>query len=235
MIKGNKSTVCITGASKGLGYSLVQTFLKESDFEIAAVTGHGEDLRKRLDSEPESERVHIIEANIGIDSGRREIRERINKMPELRVLIHNAGKLLFKPFLEITEKELIDIYKVNVFAPFHLTQELMPFMNRAHIIHISSIGGVDGSLKFAGLSAYSTSKAALNCLTEMLSEEFKDTENSFNCLALGSVSTEMFAAAFPGASASATPEVMADYIFRFALEAPKVMRGKIISLSRSNP
>lgn len=235
MIKGNKSTVCITGASKGLGYALVETFLKESDFEIAAVTGHGNELRKRLDSEVENERVHIIEANIGTDSGRREIRDRINKMPELRILIHNAGKLLFKPFLEITEKELKDIYNVNVFAPFHLTQELMPLMKRAHIIHVSSVGGVDGSLKFAGLSAYSTSKAALNCLTEMLSEEFKETNNSFNCLALGSVATEMFAEAFPGVLASATPEIMAKYIFQFAIEAPKVMRGKIISLSRSNP
>ena len=235
MIKGNKSTVCITGASKGLGYALVQTFLKESNFQIAAITRNGEELRKQLESEEERERVHIIEANIGVDSGRREVRDHINTMPELRILIHNAGKLIFKPFLEITEKELKDIYNVNFFAPFHLTQQLMPLMSRAHIIHISSIGGVDGSLKFGGLSAYSTSKAALNCLTEMLSEEFKETENSFNCLALGSVATEMFAAAFPGASASATPEIMAKYIFHFALQAPEVMRGKIISLSRSNP
>ncbi len=235
MIKGTNSTVCITGASKGLGYSLVQTFLKDSNFEIAAVTGHGNELRKRLDSELDIDRVHIIEANIGTNSGRREIRDRINKMSELRILIHNAGKLLFKPFLEIKEDELKDIYNVNVFAPFHLTQELMPLMKRSHIIHISSVGGVEGSVKFGGLSAYSTSKAALNCLTEMLSEEFKETENTFNCLALGSVATEMFAEAFPGVCASAMPETMAKYIFQFALEAPKVMRGKIISLSRSNP
>lgn len=235
MIKGNKNTVCITGASKGLGYALVQTFLQESDFEIAAITGHGDELRNKLSSVNNNNRIQIIEANIGTGSGRSKIRSQINEMPPLSILIHNAGKLLFKPFLEITEAELKDIYNVNVFAPFHLTQELMPFMKKAHIINISSIGGVDGSLKFAGLSAYSTSKAALNCLTEMLSEEFKDTDNSFNCLALGSVATEMFASAFPGASASATPELMAEYIYRFALDAPKVMRGKIISLSRSNP
>lgn len=235
MNKGKNMTVCITGASKGIGYSLVQTFLKESDFEIAAVTGHGDELRERLNSGAENSRIHIIESNICTDSGREEIYNQLKTMPDLGVLIHNAGKLLFKPFIEITEGELNDVYNVNLFAPFLLTQKLVPLMIQTHIIHISSVGGVEGSLKFGGLSAYSTSKAALNCLTEMLSEEFKETKNTFNCLALGSVATEMFAEAFPGASASATPEMMAHYIFQFALEAPKVMRGKIISLSRSIP
>ena len=90
--------------------------------------------------------------------------------------------LVHKPFSDITRNELRDVYEVNVFAPFLLTQVLLPYMNQCHVVCLSSIGGVENSLKFSGLSAYSSSKAALNCITQMLAEEFKDTEHSFNCL-----------------------------------------------------
>lgn len=235
MITENISTVCITGTSKGLGFALVQAFLKQTDCKIAAVTGNRNVLRKKLEGTESSDRVEVIEASITDESGRNMIHAVLKKMPELKILIHNAGKLLFKPFAEITEAELKDIYNVNVFAPFLLTQTLLPIMKNTHTIHISSVGGVDDSLKFPGLSAYSTSKAALNCLTQMLSEEFKDSENTFNCLAMGSVETEMFQSAFPGVSAASRPEEMASYIVSYAKRAPEVMRGKIISLSKSNP
>lgn len=231
----NKRTVCITGCGRGLGFELIKSFINDTDYHVAAITRNGSELKMKVDETQIKERVTIIEANIVTDEGRDTIYKELSTLPELGCLIHNAGKLLYKPFEEIQAKELEDIYKVNLFAPFLLTQKLLPLMKSTHTIMISSVGGVEGSMKFAGLSAYSTSKAALNCLTEMLSEEFKNTENVYNCLALGSVDTEMFSSAFPGATASSTPKDMADYIVSFAEKAPKVMRGKIISLSISNP
>lgn len=243
MNKKENRTVCITGCGRGLGYELMVSFLNETDLHVAAITRNGAVLQKKLDSSlltsRESawtkNRVTVIEADITTALGRDIIYGQLQNLPDLGYLIHNAGKLLFKPFKDIEEKELKDIYTINVFAPFLLTQKLLPLMDSTHTIAISSVGGVEGSMKFAGLSAYSTSKAALNCLTEMLSEEFKDTTNVFNCLALGSVDTEMFNAAFPGATASSTTKDMADYIVSYAQKAPKIMRGKIISLSISNP
>ena len=231
----NKRTVCITGCGRGLGYELIKSFINETNYHVAAVTRNGLKLKERIEKAGLKERVSVIEGDITTELGRDTLYEDIKDLPEMGCLIHNAGKLLFKPFEEIKEEELHDIYNVNVFAPFLLTQKLLPLMKNTHTIMISSVGGVEGSMKFAGLSAYSSSKAALNCLTEMLSEEFKDTANVFNCLALGSVDTEMFSTAFPGATASSTPKEMADYIVSFAEKAPKIMRGKIISLSVSNP
>lgn len=224
-------TVCITGASQGVGFGLVEAFLNNGDFKVVAVTRSGEKLKSKVSHS----QLHIIECDVTTEQGREDLFNGLSALPPLSVLIHNAGALLYKPFPEITEKELNAIYNVNVFAPFLLTQKLLPIMNATHTIHISSVGGVEGSLKFAGLSAYSSSKAALNCLTEMLSEEFKNTDNVFNCLALGSVDTEMFAQAFPGASASSSVSEMAAYIYNYALTAPSVMKGKIISLSLGNP
>lgn len=235
MNKIENRTVCITGCGRGLGYDLIQSFLKDTSFHVAAVTRNAEGLKEKLKSTTTDNRVTVIEADISTNEGRDTIYRDLINLPELGYLIHNAGKLLYKPFADIEEMELTDIYKINVFAPFLLTQKLLPLMRTTHTISISSVGGVEGSLKFPGLSAYSTSKAALNCLTEMLSEEFKETTNVFNCLALGSIGTEMFNTAFPGATASSTSQDMADYIVSFAVNAPNIMRGKIISLSLSNP
>lgn len=229
----DQRTICITGCSQGIGYSLVKTFLDRGDNLVFAITRKPEKLRVIKASYPD--RLVIIDCDICNETGRDMAWQAMRHIKNLDLLVHNAGSLLFKEFKDIKIDELEYVYRINVFAPFMLTQKLLPILGRSHVINISSIGGVEGSLKFKGLSAYSSSKAALNCLTEMWSEEFKETEIAFNCLALGSVGTEMFKDAFPGFEASSTVEEMANYIFSFALNAPKVMRGKIISVSKSNP
>ena len=82
-------------------------------------------------------------------------------------IIHNAGFLIKKTFTDISNEELENSFQVNCFAPFRLTQQLVPFFTKkAHILSISSMGGLQGSKKFPGLSVYSTSKATLITLTE---------------------------------------------------------------------
>jgi NAD(P)-dependent dehydrogenase (short-subunit alcohol dehydrogenase family) len=125
---------------------------------------------------------------------------------------------------------------VNVFGVAELIRQFIPkFNNNSHIVNISSIGGIGGSNKFSGLSAYSSSKGALNILTEMLTEEFKDREISFNTLALGAVQTEMLADAFPGYKASILPSEMAKFIYKFSLEGNTFFNGKILPVSTTNP
>ena len=83
-------------------------------------------------------------------------------------IIHNAGFLVKKSFKDITYDELEKSFKVNLFSPFILTQKLMPLFNQeTHVLSISSMGGVQGSQKFPGLSAYSTSKSTLITLTSV--------------------------------------------------------------------
>ncbi len=226
-------SVCVTGAGRGLGYALVEAFLNDTDKTVLAVSRNTAQLD--MLQEQFRNRLHVLHADVCTPHGREQVLEAVLPMPDLEVLVHNAGTLVYKPFIEISEDELKRLYEVNVFAPFLLTQKLLSQMERTHVISISSIGGVQGSLKFPGLSAYSSSKAALNALTEMWAEEFKDTNLCFNCLALGSVETQMFQEAFPGFAAASTPETMANYIVKFAYDAPKVVRGKIFSISLGNP
>ena len=109
-------------------------------------------------------------------------------------------------------------------------------MNKnGHVINISSMGGVQGSSKFSGLSAYSSSKGALIILTELLAEEFNKTGPSFNVLALGAVQTKMLEKAFPGYKSNTTPKKMAEYILNFSLSGHRFFNGKVIPVSLSTP
>ena len=128
------------------------------------------------------------------------------------------------------------VFDINVFSVACLIQKLLPFFNiDSHVVNISSIGGVIGSSKFPGLAAYSASKGALNILTEVLAEEYKESGPKFNSLSLGSVNTPMLKKAFPGYEAQVNPNEMASYIYNFANNGSKLFNGKVIPVSSSTP
>ena len=132
----------------------------------------------------------------------------------------------------MTNDDIDFVYRVNVFKVIKLSRDLLPyFYDNAHIVNISSVGGVQGSVKFSGLSTYSSSKGALSILTECLAEEFKESTLRFNALALGAVQTEMLQEAFPNYQANTTAAEMANYIYSFAIQDGKLqdINGKPIA------
>lgn len=152
------------------------------------------------------------------------------------VLINNAGKLINKPFSETTLSDFELVYKVNVFGLASLTRTLLSKMNSdSHIVNISSMGGINGTSKFPGLAAYSSSKGAVSILTELLAEEFKDSGPSVNALALGAVQTEMLSEAFPGLDVPMDAKTMAAYIAQFALTGHQFYNGKVLPVSNTTP
>jgi len=152
------------------------------------------------------------------------------------VLINNAGLLINKPFYDLTPVDFDELFTINVKSAFLLVKQLLPRLdNRSHIVNIGSMGGVQGSVKFPGLSLYSASKGALAVLTECLAEELKATGIKVNCLALGSVDTEMLSKAFPGFTAPVDAPSMGAFIRDFALQGHRFFNGKIIPVSVSTP
>ena len=152
------------------------------------------------------------------------------------ILINNAGMLLNKPFAETTFQDFENVYRTNVFGVSEMTRVVLPFIKQeGHVVTISSMGGIQGSMKFAGLSAYSSSKGAVITLTELLAEEYKETGPQFNVLALGAVQTEMLKEAFPEYQAPTTALEMAEYIFDFSLKGNKYYNGKVLQVSNSTP
>ncbi len=225
--------IIITGASRGIGFETAQLFAN-NNCQVFCLTRNTETLENL--NHPN---LHIVFTDLtstaSIDTALHFIKNKVNCID---VLINNAGSIVNKPYDKIDYQELEIVYKVNVFAPYYLTQQLLFLMgkrSKAHVINISSMGGFQGASKFAGLTAYSSSKAALCGLTECLAEELKDKNISVNCLALGAVQTEMLEEAFPGYEAPVKPEQMANYIYNFALTGHQFFNGKILPVSSSTP
>ncbi len=225
--------VIITGASRGIGFELIQQFLK-NNATVFCLTRNIEPLKPLANAN-----LHIYSTDLSSVESMNEALDVIKqKVKQVDVVVHNAGSLVNKPFETIAYAELERVYKVNVFAPFYLTQQLIGVLGkekRSHVITISSMGGFQGSAKFPGLSAYSSSKAAIAGLTECLAEELKEKNISVNCLAIGAVQTEMLAEAFPGYKAPLSPLQMAEYIYDFAIKGHQYYNGKILPVSSSTP
>ena len=223
--------VIITGSSRGIGFELVNLF-NQNNYNVIALSRNTSSISK-LNLNNVTTCSTDLSNSISINKAVSFIK---NKFNSVDILINNAGKLINKPFIETTKEDFISVYSVNVFGVAELVRLLLPsFSNTSHIINISSIGGIAGSSKFAGLSAYSSSKAALNVLTEMLYEEFKTSGPIINTLALGAVQTEMLEEAFPGYKAPLSSTEMANYIYDFSVNGHKYYNGKILPVSISNP
>lgn len=225
------SRVIITGTSRGIGFELVRQFAASgcevlalsrndkpvADLEMAGVTAWPFDI-----TDPRE--IERAAAWVGEHWGAADI------------LIHNAGLLLNKPFAETTVSDFRTVYEVNVFGVATLSRALVPYMGAGgHVVIVSSMGGVQGSAKFPGLAAYSSSKGAVITLAELLAEEYKETGPSFNALALGAVQTEMLESAFPGYKAPVTAAEMASFIMDFSRTGHTYFNGKVLPVSNSTP
>jgi NAD(P)-dependent dehydrogenase (short-subunit alcohol dehydrogenase family) len=223
--------IVITGTSRGIGFELAQLFASNGD-EVMALS------RKRSPiNDLQNSNITAISCDLADESSIAEAVQQIHaKFDQVDILIHNAGLLVNKPFEDLTKEDFQNCFEVNVFGVASLTQALLPVMNSdAHVVAISSMGGIQGSAKFPGLAAYSSAKAAVITLFELLAEEYKENGPSFNTLALGAVQTEMLAEAFPGYEAPLQPKEMAQYIMDFALTGNKFYNGKTLEVSSSTP
>lgn len=223
--------VVITGTSRGIGFEMVKLFA-EAGHKVLALSRNENPVL-----ELELENVHTFSCDISQASDLEAVKKYLSDSGlKVDILINNAGALLNKPFAEISAEEFEAIYKTNVFGVVALTKSLLPYFHKdSHVVNISTMGGVQGSVKFPGLSAYSSSKASVITLTELLAEEYKETGPSFNVLALGAVQTEMLEEAFPGYKAPLSAREMAEYIVNFSLTGNKYYNGKMLQVSNSTP
>lgn len=223
--------VIITGAGRGIGFELAQIFAA-NNYNVLALSRNISALEKL-----NNKKITALSVDLSKSNSFKEIEKFVSKNWDgVSVLINNAGTLINKPFKQLSTQDFLDVYNINVFAVAELTKVMLPFLSKgSHVVNISSIGGVQGSLKFPGLVAYSSSKGALITLTEMLAEEFKNDGIIFNVLALGAVQTEMLQEAFPGYKALTSAKEMAAYIYDFSVNRKNLFQGKLIQVSATTP
>ena len=166
--------IIITGASKGIGEEVVKQYAKNSANNIIALSRDLKALKKLQEfcKEELSNNIHIYSIDFLSSSFNDDLKNILAKHEyHFDIVINNAGLLINESFEKTSNIDIQNIYQVNVFAPITLLQNLIPILDNdktCHIVNIGSMGGVQGSVKFPGLSIYSSSKAALANLTECL-------------------------------------------------------------------
>lgn len=234
------ANIIITGASSGIGFEAVLDLTANKDNHVIALARSADKLRRlheiASDLNYDGGKLYPAQFDIVYDDYATLIPFIQSKFDKVDILINNAGALVNKPFLETSTEDFANMLQSNVLGHVNMIKNIVPLMTEGgHIVNISSMGGFQGSSKFAGLSAYSTSKGALATLTECLAEEFKDKGIKVNCLALGSSQTEMFEEAFPGLEAGTLAFEMGRYLAEFALNGSKYYNGKILPVANTTP
>ncbi|MEL6140924.1 MAG: SDR family oxidoreductase [Bacteroidota bacterium] len=227
-----KKIYLITGASRGIGRATVETLAQQANVQVLALARNKEALKELGDT---YKNVAVLPFDLS-SHDHTEVLNWVQSYGPLNGLMNNAGQLITKPFLELTDADWQLLFAVNVYGPVRLIRTLeSTFAPQAHIVNIGSMAGFQGSSKFPGLSAYSASKAAITSFSECLSEEWKDRAISVNCLAFGAVQTEMLAEAFPGYQAPLSSTEMAEYTAWFLQEGGRFFDGKVLPVALNNP
>ena len=226
--------IIITGASRGIGFELAKQHLQLGN-RVLTISRNVERLME-LESFAKENKFSYLGIDLSNFDEITKVLEEVKSWEKVDILYNNAGLCINKPFEEMLQEDLLNSWQVNFMAPYRLIQLLMPkFDTTSHVVNISTMGAVQGSVKFPGLSVYSSSKSATVNLTELLAEELKENGPRINAVALGAVQTEMLEEAFPGYIAPTQPNEIAEYLVDFGLNGWKYFNGKVQQASVSTP
>ncbi|MFI5878227.1 SDR family NAD(P)-dependent oxidoreductase [Streptomyces sp. NPDC051554] len=189
----------VTGASSGFGRAIVEAALAAGDVVVGAArrTEGLDDLVAARPDQMEALRLDVT------DTGAAEaaVRDVVARHGRIDVLVNNAGRTHVGAFEETTEQELRDLFDLHVFGPAALTRAVLPSMRERRsgaIVQMSSMGG---QMSFAGFSAYSGTKFALEGLSEGLADEVAEYGIKVLIVEPGAFRTALFDTSRAGVSA----------------------------------
>ena len=169
----NKKVWFVTGASKGLGLSLVTRLLAEG-YSVVATSRNLSELQKAINRENDTFlplKVDLVDEN----SVETAISKAIEKFGKLDVVVNNAGYGQLGTLEELSDLEIRQNFDTNVFGSLHVIRKAMPYLRAQKsgiIMNIASIGGLTG--EFAGWGIYCATKFAVVGFTEALAAEIKE-------------------------------------------------------------
>jgi len=184
--------VLITGAAGGMGEDTALRFLDLGDMVIAC--DRDEAGLEQLKQNARGRLGTLLSCRIDLaDAGSFGKAEGlVRQTGRLDVLIHCAGICSATPLAELSEQEWDRTYDINVKGPFFLTQRLLPYLAKTPnscIVQVSSMAGYTGSVR--SNAAYSSSKAALSCMTKNLAKYCADMDIRVNEVSPGTADTKM--------------------------------------------
>lgn len=234
----SRLNILIVGSSSGLGDAVVERLLlsvKASNlFMVSRKEGRyaffSELAKKNKNT------IHYLSLDVNEKDYINELSNFIN-VDELDILYYNTGVLLNKSSLDGTDEEFDLLFHTNVRGFIRTVRSVHSKLSkskRAQVLVSSSMGGFAGSTKFPGLSLYSSSKAAVANLVEVLAEEHKADGIIYNTLSFGAINTNMLKEAFPDYHCEVSGDEMASFVVSFLL-GPRLFNGKNLPVSITTP
>jgi len=163
----------VTGASQGLGLNLVKKLLT-SGYRVAATSRNAQTLKDAVGL-IDTDRFLPLAVDLGnLDCIEESIRQTITAFGRIDVLVNNAGYGMAGTVEEIVERDIRNIFDVNVLATINVTRSILPVMRKQKSGFVINMGSVAGFVGAPGWSVYSATKAAVAAFSEVLALDVKE-------------------------------------------------------------
>ncbi|MFF3461444.1 oxidoreductase [Streptomyces sp. NPDC002619] len=189
----------ITGASSGFGRAIVEAALAAGDTVVGAARRP-----QALDGLAAAHPGRLEPLRLDVtDTAAAEpaVRDVVARHGRIDVLVNNAGRTHVGAFEETTDAELRALFDLHVFGPAALVRAVLPYLRERHSGAIVQLSSVGGQMSFAGFSAYSGTKFALEGMSEALVDEVREFGIKVLIVEPGAFRTSLFDAGRAGASA----------------------------------
>ncbi|KAI8911520.1 hypothetical protein EDD86DRAFT_189051 [Gorgonomyces haynaldii] len=202
-VKWEEETVLITGGSHGIGLELVKKCLKSGAKVVV------------LDVKPcpeTSVNLHYMECDVSNgDTVKHVAQSVIDKIGHPTMLVNNAGIVIGKSMVELTDRDVERVVGINIFAHFHLIRAFLPgfiSQNKGHILTVSSLMGSVGA---PYMTDYCATKFAVLGMSEALRQELLNTDVQVSVIQPGKINTGMFQG-FDQNNQYLSPELTQEYV-----------------------
>ncbi|WP_262908234.1 SDR family oxidoreductase [Epilithonimonas sp. JDS] len=179
----------VTGASKGMGLSLVRKLI-ESGYSVAATTRNSKSLMEAVGDLDKKQFLPLEVDLTSEQSVRKAFEKTVGHFGKIDVLVNNAGYGIGGAVEELNQEEIMDSFDINVMAVIKTMQTVMPYFREqksGNIINISSIAGFAPGI---GWAMYAATKYAVTGLSEVMAEDVKEFGVKVTVLAPGAFRTE---------------------------------------------
>ena len=197
------ATVVVTGGSRGIGAAVVARYASRGD-RVYFLYEKNHEAAKAVASETGATPICCDVAD------GRAVKEAFSKIPEVDILVCNAGVCWYGLLTDMPEGEWNRIFDVNVKGIYNCVKAAMPAMLKKHSGSIVTLSSMWGQVGASCEAAYSATKGAVIALTKALAKELGPSGIRVNCVAPGVILTDM--------CANVSPEILEELAQESALE-----------------
>ena len=185
----SNKTALITGATRGIGKAISESFIEAGAKVLLTGTKRSE--IDKLNLENENNALKWIEADFSSQRGIATFIENLQITESIDICVNNAGINIIKPFTEYSTDEYQRLLSINLTAPFSIVQHIIPIMKEQRFGRIVNIASIWSQISKVKRSLYSTSKTGLIGFTRALAVEYASSNILINSVSPGFTMTEL--------------------------------------------